>query len=321
MPVFAKVVRYFEEVARHGSIRRAAEYLHVTASAVDRQILLLEERVGTPLFERLPRGVRLTAAGEIVLQSVRQLARSFDAAVSAVDELRGLRRGHVTVSGLQFLSDSVFPVFIREARKAHPGISISAFVATTEEVLRDVIAGAADFGVCYAPVGRLPVTVLKSVPLRMGAVVPLGHPLASASKVRLVDCMKYPLVMPRQGMELRTRIERVRVNSALELRPSIETNSIRLMKLVLQDGTGVGFLTEADALAEVAAGQLVWLPLADPGVAASSIALIVHGQQSLPFAATAVREQLEAAFASLAAPGRATKRLQRPKRRNALSEK
>ncbi|MFD2270189.1 LysR family transcriptional regulator [Undibacterium arcticum] len=238
MPVFAKVVSYFEEVARRGSIRRAAEYLHVTASAVDRQILLLEERVGTPLFERLPRGVRLTAAGELMLRSVRHLAKVFDSTVSEVEALRGLRHGHVTVCGLQFLGESVFPRFIRETREQHPGISISAFVGTTEEILRDVINGDADFGICYAPQGRLPVTTLRSLTLRMGAVVAPGHPLTSLAKVRLADCMEYPLVLPRREMELRSRIERIQTHSAIELRPTIETNSIGMMKTILRDGLG-----------------------------------------------------------------------------------
>lgn len=222
MPIFAKVVSYFEEVARRGSIRRAAEYLHVTASAVDRQIILLEERVGTPLFERLPRGVRLTAAGEVLLGSIRQFGQAFDATLSELEALSGLRRGHVTVYGLQFLAASVLPGFIRETRLRHPGISISALVGTTEVILREVMDGDADFGICYAPPGRLPVTTLRSITLHMGAVVAPGHPLASLSQARVADCMHYPLVLPQRGMELRSRIERMQAHSALELRATTE---------------------------------------------------------------------------------------------------
>lgn len=322
MPVFAKVVRYFEEVARRGSIRRAAEYLHVTASAVDRQILLLEERIGTPLFERLPRGVQLTAAGELVLQSIRELAKTFDSTVAAVDALRGLRRGHVTVCGLQFLADSVFPRFIRDTREHHSGISIAAYVGTTEEVLRDVINGDADFGICYVTQGRLPVTVLQVVTLGMGAVVAPSHPIASLAKVHLTDCMQFPMVLPRRGMELRSRIERIQAHAAIELRPTIETNSIALMKLVLRDGAGVGFLTEADVASEVREGQVVWIPLAEPTILPSTLSLIVRAQRSLPLAASAVLKHLEVAFASIG-PSKPNRRrgVQRPKKRNTVTKK
>lgn len=316
MPVFAKVVSYFVEVARRGSIRRAAEYLHVTASAVDRQILMLEERVGTPLFERLPRGVRLTAAGELMLRSVQHLTKAFDNTVSEMEALRGLRQGHVTVCGLQFLGESILPKFIRETRALHPGISISALVGTTEEILRDVINGDADFGICYAPQGRLPVTALRSLTLYMGAVVAPGHPLTSLAKVRLADCIEYPLVLPRRGMELRSRIERIQAHSAIALRPTIETNSIGMMKNILRDGLGVGFLTQADVVADQSAEQLTWIPLADAGIEQSTLVLIVQTQRSLPFAAAAVVEVLSAAFASiLPTPQRP---VMRSKKRNTL---
>lgn len=70
--IFARFTRYFDEVARHGSIRKAAEELSVSASAIDRQLLQAEEAFGVALFERLPRGVRLTAAGEILIYGVRR---------------------------------------------------------------------------------------------------------------------------------------------------------------------------------------------------------------------------------------------------------
>ncbi|WP_179208886.1 LysR family transcriptional regulator [Salinicola salarius] len=75
MQLLQTSLRYFEEVARQGSLRKAAERLHVAASAVNRQILKLEAELGVPLFERLPRGLRLSAAGELMLYQIRQWQR------------------------------------------------------------------------------------------------------------------------------------------------------------------------------------------------------------------------------------------------------
>ena len=75
----AAVLRYFDHVARHGSIRKAAEALHVVSSALNRRILDLEAELGSPLFERLPRGVRPTAAGELFLNYVRRSMRELRA--------------------------------------------------------------------------------------------------------------------------------------------------------------------------------------------------------------------------------------------------
>ena len=320
MPVFARVVSYFEEVARRGSIRRAAEHLHVTASAVDRQILLLEERIGTPLFERQPRGVKLTAAGELVLNAIRQLGRDFDATISMVDSLRGLRRGHVTVIGLQFLGEAVLPDLIRETRLRHPGISISAFTGSTEDVLQAVIGGQADFGICYAPQGQLPIRTLRSLTLRMGVVVGPSHPLASAKSLRLSDCLEHSLILPRQGMELRARIERIQAHSAIELRPMIETNAIGMMKVILRHGADVGFLTDADVAVDVRSKQLVWIPLADRDMTPSTLALIVPKRGAPSLAASAVLERVETAFDTISVHhSKQRPRANSSKKRNATS--
>ena len=89
---------YFDEVARRGSIRGASETLHIAPSAIDRQILMLEQHHGVPLFERLPHGLRLTSAGELLVDSVRRWRRDADRVQSQIDDLRGLRRGKVTTA-------------------------------------------------------------------------------------------------------------------------------------------------------------------------------------------------------------------------------
>ncbi|MBL8345759.1 MAG: LysR family transcriptional regulator, partial [Rubrivivax sp.] len=82
--------RCFDAVARRGSVRKAAEALHLTAAAVHQQVVNLEAQVGTPLFDRLPKGMQLTAAGEIVLGAVRRMQRDYDQALAQVEGLRTL---------------------------------------------------------------------------------------------------------------------------------------------------------------------------------------------------------------------------------------
>lgn len=77
MPAFSRFLRYFVVVGRLGSIRKAAEILNVSASAIDRQILNVEADIGIPLFERLPTGLRLTAAGEIMVRSFVEIVLGF----------------------------------------------------------------------------------------------------------------------------------------------------------------------------------------------------------------------------------------------------
>ena len=87
------------DITRH----RGADALHLTAAAVHQQIRNLEEQVGVPLFDRLPRGMQLTLAGEIVIAAVRRGQRDFDNALTQVEDLRALRRGHVNLDYYHYL--------------------------------------------------------------------------------------------------------------------------------------------------------------------------------------------------------------------------
>jgi DNA-binding transcriptional LysR family regulator len=93
-----RFLNYYDAVARAGSIRKAAEQLNVTSSAVNRRIMDLEEELETPLFERRPRGVRLTAAGELFVHYVREQTSDLDRVRSQIEDLKGMRRGTVRIA-------------------------------------------------------------------------------------------------------------------------------------------------------------------------------------------------------------------------------
>ena len=114
-----RILQYVDEVARTGSIRRAAAKLHVTASAVNRRIMDLEVELGAPLFERRARGVRLTAAGEVFVRYVREQGAGLERTRSHIEDLRGLRRGTVRIACSQALGFDFMPRMIAEFRRRH----------------------------------------------------------------------------------------------------------------------------------------------------------------------------------------------------------
>ena len=93
----SKLLRYLDEVARSGSIRAAAQRLNVASSAVNKQVLMIEEQLGVKLFERLPRGLRLTAAGELMVAHIRQTMNNYRNVEADIRDLQGLRSGEVTL--------------------------------------------------------------------------------------------------------------------------------------------------------------------------------------------------------------------------------
>src|ERR1700748_1024706 len=123
-----RFLRYVDEVARAGSIRRAAEQLHVTASAVNRRIMDLEEELGAPLFERRPRGVRLTAAGEVFVNYLRQQVSEVERMKAHIAYLKGMRRGTVRIACSQALALEFLPRQIGEFRKRHSFVSFDVKV-------------------------------------------------------------------------------------------------------------------------------------------------------------------------------------------------
>ena len=105
-----RLLTYVDAVARHGSIRKAADALNVASSALNRQILDLETDLGAALFERLPRGVRLTAAGEVFLAYARQAISELKAVESQVEQLRGLVRGQVGIAAVESVAGELLPI-------------------------------------------------------------------------------------------------------------------------------------------------------------------------------------------------------------------
>ncbi|EQD34685.1 transcriptional regulator, LysR family, partial [mine drainage metagenome] len=116
-----RAAHYFDEVGRRGSIRKAAERLHIAPSAVDRQILQLEARIGAPLFERLPKGLRMTAAGELLLETIRRWKREYEVLQAQIRDLQGLCSGEVSIAlvegATEFMTDT-----LRQFRTRYPGI-------------------------------------------------------------------------------------------------------------------------------------------------------------------------------------------------------
>jgi DNA-binding transcriptional LysR family regulator len=160
-------------VARRGSVRKAAVTLHLTAAAVNQQILNLEAQVGVPLFDRLPRGMQLTTAGELVLAAVRRSQRDFDNALAQVEDLRALRRGHVRVGVSHATAEYLLPLVIASLHGRYPGITFSVRSGTGEELLRGVAQGEIDVAYCLRrppPPGVQEVRVAGSTAL--GFLVP-----------------------------------------------------------------------------------------------------------------------------------------------------
>ena len=264
MPAISQSFRCFDEVARRGSIRKASETLPLTAAAIHQQILNLEALVGTPLFDRLPRGMQLTTAGEIMLAAVRRGQRDFDHALTQVQDLRALRRGHLNLAVSHSSAEQLVPQVIQSALTSHPGVTYSVRTGSGEQILKWVAGGEADIGYCLRRVTPPGVQEVRSFAQQLGLVAPPGHPLSKTGRpLWLRNCLDQPLILLTPDTELRVMVDRIDRREGRGARPLVETGSVAMVRQLVADGAGIGFLIPENVAEHVAEKRLVWTGLAD----------------------------------------------------------
>lgn len=299
----AQVLRYLDEVVRHGSIRKAAEALHIASSAVNRQILKLEAEIGAPLFERRVSGVRLTPAGEILARHARETLYAFSRTRASIDDLKGLKTGHVRVVALDSLMVDFLPDVVEEFHRLYPGVSFSVVAMGPSDAVEELDTGEADIAVSFA-LGKLDhLRVLARIPTPLCAMVAAGHPLARRRVVRLVDCVRYPMALVHDTLPLTPSLEMEFARAGAEPVPLLRSNSIELLRHAVRSGMCVAFFTRLGFVREIAAREVVAIPLAETRLSTLSLAVLVSARRPLSVAAAAVADHLARKLERLAKPG------------------
>ena len=278
----ASVLKYFVEVARSGSVRKASEGLHVAASAVNRQILKLEDELGGELFDRMPGGMRLNAAGERLLKHVQATLHDFQVTRTELDALKGERTGHVKIVSMDSLFVDFLPSAIEEFSQLFPAVTYTIESSSPMEVAPLVQSGQADASLTF--VGRLPTGVKTAAlaALPMGVVMAPGHPLAAKSAISLADCAGQPFLrslgQPPIGSALSTEFAQFWD----ELEPIVTCNWTTMVKRLIIAGKGISFFSKIAFLDELARGDVVWRPFDMPVLNQVQVGIIVPSQRVLP---------------------------------------
>lgn len=254
-----RLLTYLDEVARCGTMRAAARKLNVASSAINRQILALEEELGTPIFERLTRRLRLTAAGEVLLEHVRETLRSHERMQVRINDLSGMRWGRVLVATQSTIAAEVMPSVISAFRSQHARCTVD--VHMVENVLAHVQNDEVDIGIGFNLPTAAGIELVFECPVSLGVVMPPDHPLAGHATLTLAACAGYPLILPSPAMSMRPTLDQAFDPFAASLQSTVESNSVELMKTAAQMGQGLAFLTALNVAAERKRGQLIYVPL------------------------------------------------------------
>jgi DNA-binding transcriptional LysR family regulator len=283
--------RYVEAVARLGSIRRAAESLNVASSAVNRMILDLERELDAKLFERLPRGVRLTSAGEYLLLHVRRSAADLESARAQIDGLKGVERGHVAIAAVEAAIEPLLARATAAFHLSHRRVSYQVRIAGSVEVAKAVTEDQVDLGLTLNAPGSARLVQLGTADYFLHAFVAPGHPLARCRALRLSDCIGFPIAMGDESLGGRQRLERAFEQTLLEFRPFLSSNSLALMMATGKHADAICFQA-LPTLRRRAVGGLIAIPLADPKVGRVELALIANRRRGLPTAVATFAAEL-----------------------------
>ena len=302
MFVFSRFMRYFMEVARQGSIRKASETLHVSASAIDRQILAAEEEFGVPLFERLPSGLKPTAAGELLLTSAGRWTREFERLHAQIDDLVGLRRGHVRIAVIDALSKGFISRTVQEIRRDFPGVTIELKVLENVAVQGAIQRGEVDFGLMLAPQSSKDIIVLNHRDIRLGVITRPDHVLATAGGVRFSRCVEHPVIAPAEPLALCEQVSALEAATGVTLDPVVTSDNIQMIKSLVADEIGVGILTSLDVMEEVRVGEFSFVPLTDSVLRPIPLALCIGQARQLSHAARLLLDRIEHALLQVELP-------------------
>ncbi|MBO9507439.1 MULTISPECIES: LysR family transcriptional regulator [Thalassospira] len=290
--------RLIEAVARAGSMRKAAEDMNLTASALNRRINGFEDEFGTELFERLPSGVRLNPAGELLLHHYRAMASDLERVQGQVADLSGERRGHISIACSQALLPYFLPRQIAEYRRDHPGVTFSVNIRDRAQAEQELASYSSDLALVFEPVYLVDFEVIHTIPQTVNVVMRSDHPLATKPEIRLRDCLNIPHVAPTHRFGVRHLLDFAARRNSRQMSPVIETESFELIRHYVMHENVIGFQIPIGLRTEEN-GILINRPISERDLPAGSLILGQMRGRTLPVASARFAMQLAHALGEL----------------------
>lgn len=251
----------FNAIAETGSISAAAQRLHISQPALSREIKDFEARLGVTLFDRMPRGMRMTHAGEVLQEYAARLFDISRTAQSAMQEIADARMGHLSIGASNTNGTYVLPQRLAVFRRGNPDVRITMFVGNTEQISQGVADMRFTLGFIEGP---LHVGGLVAEPFQQDDLVPVvapNHELLQKKQAMATDIDGQPLLMREHGSGTRELITGMLEANGIRQGSVMEFGNTEALKQAVMYGGGIAWLPRISIARELGEGTLAALPI------------------------------------------------------------
>ncbi len=246
----------FQAVAASGSVSGGARELHISQSAVSKQLAEFERALGVVLLDRLPRGVRPTEAGRLLLGYANRLFAIEAEATQALGDLQQLGRGRLAIGASRTIGGYMLPETLAAFARRHPGVELSLQVENTQAIEAKLLAGEIDIGFAEGVVSSDQLDYRVNAEDELVLIAAPRHPLAGGGPLTLAVLAECPLLMHEPGSGTRAVTERALAAKGIRPRPAMTLASSEAIKHAVASGVALAFLSAQAIRTELKAGIL-----------------------------------------------------------------
>ncbi|HQZ86922.1 MAG: LysR family transcriptional regulator [Acidobacteria bacterium] len=243
-------------IAETGSFTAAGHKLHVSQSAISRQILLLEDELKEPVFLRIGRRIRITPTGEALLQLSHRVFQDLRDTTAGIADSQESLRGTVRLLGGMTVCLYVFPSLMTELKRQHPEVDLKVMTGSSERCLQHLRSGTGDLALLTLPVDQPDLDTVPVLQEELLLVTAAKHPLSRKRKVLAADLQRQPFVLFEQGSNTRRAIDEFFLSARIEPDIVMETENVEIIKAMVRTGIGISIIPYQAAARDVSSGHL-----------------------------------------------------------------
>lgn len=250
-------------IAQTGSFNRAAERLYLTQPSVTARIQALEKEIGQTLFERKPRGVRLTDAGRVLLPHAERVLQSIRKARQAMSDLETASGGSLTVGSALTVSTYTLPDILAKFKSSFPAVEVSVRTGRSQQIQQLVLEDTVQLGLVHSPLAShhdIEAIPLYSEPIVL--VIHPGHPVANLQQANAEQLAGESFITSDRSSGYWAMVEQFWASTGFAPNVTMELDSIEATKRMVMCGLGLTMLPQGTVEAELRTRQLVAVPMA-----------------------------------------------------------